>query len=295
MSPFAVLAARWFGVAPGTVRMITDGVNKTLRVVSDHDDAFVRFSPTSLHSRKALINEAALIATLREQDIPCCELVAIDGCSVHGPHIVNGLEYNVLLTHTIAGSVLASTAHDARAFGHSLARLHRTPIKGPTRMLAISGEGEIDPMIRPVFEELTGLVQQLSDTPSASDGICHGDAWLGNAINRDGTAVLFDFEFFGHGPLAYDIATFIWALRAEGNEAEALIYASFLEGYRGEYDLPLSEHDLRVNLLRKEINNIRFLCQNITMSHEVKVATAKFARDTLDFALGSRLSRFAWT
>ncbi|UQE03616.1 phosphotransferase enzyme family protein [Bradyrhizobium japonicum] len=295
MSPFAVLVARWFGVAPGAVRMITDGVNKTLRVVSDQDDVFVRFSPTSLHSHEALISEAALIATLREQDIPCCELVAIDGCSVQGPHIVNGIEYNVLLTQTITGCALAPTAHDARAFGHSLARLHRAPIKGLTRTLTINDGGEIDPIIRPVFEELTGLVQQLSDTPSASGGICHGDAWLGNAINRDGTAVLFDFEFSGHGPLAYDIATFIWALRAEGNEAEALIYARFVEGYRGEYDSPLSEHDLRVNLLRKEINNIRFLCQNITMSREVKVATARFARDTRDFALGSGLSRFAWT
>lgn len=54
MSPFAVLIAGWFGVAPDAVRMITDGVNKTPRVVSDHDDVFARFSPTSLHSREAL-------------------------------------------------------------------------------------------------------------------------------------------------------------------------------------------------------------------------------------------------
>src|SRR5690349_4537518 len=113
--------------------MITDGVNKTLRVVSDHDDVFARFSPTSLHSREALESEAALIATLRKQDIPCCELVDIDGISVLGPHMVSGIAYNVLLTRTIAGCALAPTAQDARAFGRSLARLHRAPIKGLAR------------------------------------------------------------------------------------------------------------------------------------------------------------------
>nr|WP_246729073.1 phosphotransferase [Methylosinus sp. RM1] len=275
--------------------MVTDGVNKNLRVVSDHNDVFARFSPTSLHSREELESEAALIATLRKHDVSCCELADIDGFSVLGPETVNGIEYNVLLNRTIPGCPLTPTAQDARAFGQSLAQVHRAPIKGPARTLAIDGGGEIDPAIRPVFRDLTDLVDQLSDESTAFHGICHGDAWLGNAINSDGKAVLFDFEFSGHGPLAYDIATFIWALRAVDDEEEAAIFASFVDGYRDEYDIHFSENDIRLNLLRKEINNVRFICQNIIMSREIKIATTKFARETLDFVLRGDLSRFAWT
>ncbi|WP_315766366.1 MULTISPECIES: phosphotransferase enzyme family protein [unclassified Bradyrhizobium] len=296
MTNFEALVAGWFDIAPGAVRMITDGVNKNLRVVSEHDDLFVRFSPATLHSRDELESEAALIASLRKHDVPCHELADIDGVSVLGPETVNGIEYNVLLSRTIPGCALTTTAQDARAFGQSLAQLHRAPIEGLARTLAINVNGgdDIDPAVRVVFRDLTDLVDQLADESAALFGICHGDGWLGNAINSDGKAVLFDFEFSGRGPLAYDIATFIWALRAEGNEDEAAIFASFVEGYRYEYDLNFSEDDMKLNLLRKEINNIRFLCQNITMSRDVKLATAKFARETFDFVLSGDLSRFAW-
>lgn len=85
MTNFEALIAGWFDVAPGAVRMVTDGVNKNLRVVSDHNDVFARFSPTSLHSREDIESEAALIATLRKHDVSCCDLAEIDGFSVLGP------------------------------------------------------------------------------------------------------------------------------------------------------------------------------------------------------------------
>jgi Ser/Thr protein kinase RdoA (MazF antagonist) len=292
---FEALVAGWFGVAPGAVQMVTDGVNKNLRVVNDHNDVFARFSPTSLHSREDLESESVLIATLRKHDVSCCELVDIDGFSVLGPETVNGIDYNVFLNRTIPGCPLTPTVRDARAFGRSLAQMHRAPIKGLARTLTINGGGEIDPAIRPVFRDLTDLVNHISDKSAAFHGICHGDAWLGNAINSDGKAVLFDFEFSGNGPLAYDIATFVWALRAVGNEEEAAIFTGFVDGYRGEYDIHFSEDEIRLNLLRKEINNVRFLCQNINMSREIKLATVKFARETFDFVLQGDFSRFSWT
>lgn len=130
--------------------------------------------------------------------------------------------------------------------------------------------------------------------PKVNIGICHGDAWLGNAIMRDGTAVLFDFEFTKVGALAYDIATFIWALRAEESEEKERIFNSFVEGYRGERDRGFRQDELKRSLLQKEINNIEFLGENVTMSREVGLATARFARETIDFVLGNEISRFSW-
>jgi Ser/Thr protein kinase RdoA (MazF antagonist) len=226
--------------------------------------------------------------------VPCCERADIDGRSILGPETVNGITYNVLLNRAIPGRALTPTGEDARAFGRSLAQLHRAAIKAPARTLALDGGGAIDPALQPVFRDLIDLADRLPDDPAAPQGLCHGDAWLGNAIAGDGKAVLFDFEFSGHGPLAYDIATFLWALRAERHADEVAIFASFASGYRGEHDAHLSEDALRLNLLRREINNIRFFSGHIPMSREIELAIAKDARETYDFVSSGDFSRFAW-
>ncbi|MBB4299428.1 Ser/Thr protein kinase RdoA (MazF antagonist) [Rhizobium leguminosarum] len=294
MNEFQDLVARWFGTTPDAVRMITNGVNKNLRVASDHGDVFARFSPASLHSRDCLKSEAALLACLGELGVPCCDLAKLDGASVIGPARVNDVEYNVLFSQAIPGVPLIANRQDAAAFGRSLAQLHRAPLNRPAAKFSRDIKGEIPSIIKPVFQELIELAGKSSRWSDALCGVCHGDAWLGNAIKRDGMAVLFDFEFAGIGPLVYDIATFIWALRAVGNANEYSVFNGFVEGYRSEHNVTFGEEQLRMNLLHKEINNIKFLCEHIAMSREVEVATARFARETLNFALSGGLSRYRW-
>lgn len=294
LTEFQTIVGDWLRVEPTEVQMVTDGVNKNLRATVDSQDVFLRFSPSSLHSRSELEAEAAALKKLHSMGLPCCEILDVGGRQTLGPVEVNEVEYNALINRAIDGSSLAPVPRDAKAFGRSLGQLHQVSADLP---IAGNGSGRtkrVDPVLEAVFNDLTELASTFDVNPEAEIGICHGDAWLGNAIMREGTAVLFDFEFMKVGALAYDIATFIWALRAESSEEEDRIFGSFVEGYRAECNKEFSEGELKNGLLRKEINNIVFLCENVTMSREVKVATARFARDTIGFVLSDEFSRFRW-
>lgn len=294
LTDFQTIVGAWLRVEPTQVRMVTDGVNKNLRATVDHQDVFFRFSPASLHSKIDLETEAAALKNLYSMGVPCCEIVEIDGRQILGPVKINEVEYNALANRAIVGSSLAPVPSDARAFGRSLSQLHQVSADLPIPRNVSDRAKRIDPVLQAVFNELIELASTFDVNLEAEIGICHGDAWLGNAIMREGTAVLFDFEFMSLGALAYDIATFIWALRAERSEEEDRIFRSFVEGYRSECTKEFSEAELKNGLLRKEINNIEFLCENVTMSREVKVATARFARETIDFVLSDEFSRFRW-
>ncbi|MBX4911925.1 MULTISPECIES: phosphotransferase [Rhizobium] len=294
MTDFQTIIGRWLQVDPTQVQMVTDGVNKNLRAMVDHQDVFFRFSPASLHSKSDLEAEAAALKKLYSMGVPCCEIVEVDGRQIWGPVKVNEVEYNALVNRAIVGSSLAPVPSDAKAFGRSLGQLHQVSADLPIPRNVSTRKKRVDPVLQTVLHDLTELANTFEVNPEAEVGICHGDAWLGNAIMRENTAVLFDFEFMKFEALAYDIATFIWALRADNNEEEDQTFRSFVRGYREECNKEFSEGELKNGLLRKEINNIEFLCENVAMSREVKVATARFARDTIDFVLSDEFSRFRW-
>jgi Ser/Thr protein kinase RdoA (MazF antagonist) len=71
------------------------------------------------------------------------------------------------------------------------------------------------------FEQIKG---QLSDW-----GFCHGDIWAGNARIAGDKLVLFDFDSFGLGWRAFDLATYRWHARLMGSEQPR--WDAFLNGY----------------------------------------------------------------
>jgi aminoglycoside phosphotransferase (APT) family kinase protein len=71
-----------------------------------------------------------------------------------------------------------------------------------------------------------------ANTPPAP---VHGDLRLENIINTWGTAVLLDWELFGLGDPALDVATFLHLSQAElGEDGEA----EWLEAYLARFDQP---------------------------------------------------------
>ena len=73
-------------------------------------------------------------------------------------------------------------------------------------------------------------------------GLCHGDLHPENVhFTEDGGATLFDFDCFGYGCRAYDLATFLWSryLFASSEQKRQRTWLAFLEGYERERPLPM--------------------------------------------------------
>lgn len=297
MTSFKSVLANLLGVLPRDIGMITDGVNKNLRIVADDLDLFARFSPSFLHSKSELENEVELLNALNAVSAPCCKPVSAKGQFITGPFRIEGVEYHLFLNETIVGDVLGPQLAGAREFGRSLATLHQAQVKKTLASRAPrSSTVQVPRNISFVFQELKQLVAAQNDrNGDGVIGICHGDAWLGNAKWSAGRAILFDFEYARVGPVVYDIASFIWAIQGlQDNDLQVAVYRSFVQGYRAVYDVSFDEDALKANVLRREIHNIEFLSAHIAMSMDVEAATAELAKATCALVLSDRFSKFAW-
>ena len=156
-----------------------------------------------------------------------------------------GVRYATLY-RSVPGKSLyqAPTEDNARAFGQLAAQVHaagndfatehrpgwdaQVLLTEPLHHLQLFlGEGDL----AFVTKAVEALAERLKGLP---EGFCHGDIDPGNVhFDEDGTARLFDFDFCGHGPLAYDLAAFHyeahWAQWDDG------MRRAFLEGY-GDLD-----------------------------------------------------------
>lgn len=140
-----------------------------------------------------------------------------------------------------------STLDDALAYGRQVALLHQAgdsyepaPERRPldsdylVRNRALSIEGMFDDeSSRSAARQLAEEVAVLLDASLAAGvdwGPCHGDTHGGNAHVDDDGPMLFDMEFAGPGPRAYDLATFNWSVaRSKRQETDA--WTNFLSGY----------------------------------------------------------------
>jgi Ser/Thr protein kinase RdoA (MazF antagonist) len=86
--------------------------------------------------------------------------------------------------------------------------------------------------LRPIFDTLP---RSLPDF-----GPIHGDVIRANAlVSNDGSVTVLDFDFFGPGWRAYDIATYLLTIR--GTPDEASFADAFLAGYNEVRPLPARE------------------------------------------------------
>jgi Ser/Thr protein kinase RdoA (MazF antagonist) len=74
-------------------------------------------------------------------------------------------------------------------------------------------------------------------------GIIHGDAIRANAlVAEDGSVTVIDFDWYGPGWRAYDIASYLLTIR--GSKDEQAFAEAFLSGYTAVRPLAAHEHAL---------------------------------------------------
>jgi Ser/Thr protein kinase RdoA (MazF antagonist) len=90
-------------------------------------------------------------------------------------------------------------------------------------------------------QELHALLQTLPKE-SPAYGIIHGDAIRANAlVGDDGSVTVIDFDWYGQGWRAYDIASYLLTIR--GSQDEQPFAEAFLSGYSAVR--PLTTHEYR--------------------------------------------------
>jgi len=91
-------------------------------------------------------------------------------------------------------------------------------------------------------QELHARLQALPKEPSTY-GIIHGDAIRANAlVGDDGSVTVIDFDWYGLGWRAYDIASYLLTVRGSPNEQE--FAEAFLAGYTAVRPLAEAEYGL---------------------------------------------------
>lgn len=277
--------------------VIVNGVNKALRVKTDEIDVFARFSPTNLHSRQDMEKEAEFLDRLAQAEAPSCRLYRHKNQPVCGPFVVGGTQYHLLFSETIHGREMIRTASDTKAFGQALGMIHALPLgraKYGGHQFADISTSPAPSRFHDILKELGDLAEAIRPTQTKRLGLCHGDAWLGNALKYEGEAVLFDFEFSHIGDMSYDVANFIWALRSEELSNQLELFGSFVEGYRQSFNVKYSSSELRKNIVQKEINNLVFLSDHVALSPEVTAASERFAKSTIEFVQHYEANDFRW-
>ena len=135
---------------------------------------------------------------------------------------------------------------DSRRFNLDFEHLIDEPLKNiapyfAQRLKAFEG-------LQQFCNELKSRVDDLLSSQQVSFGACHGDLHNANVHrSSSGVLTLFDFDCFGYGWRAYDLAVFRWqatgpvGLNGEGNAQAENHWAAFLDGYSRVRSLTLSE------------------------------------------------------
>jgi GNAT superfamily N-acetyltransferase len=128
---------------------------------------------------------------------------------------------------------------DARATPDITARLDQA-LAG---IRAVLGDGLIErAYLEACGQELHARLQALPKAPPAY-GIIHGDAIRANAlVGDDGSVTVIDFDWYGLGWRAYDIASYLLTIR--GSADEQPFAEAFLAGYRAVRSLAEAEYAL---------------------------------------------------
>lgn len=193
---------------------------------------------------------------------------------------------------SVEGDKIDATPDGMRRFGEAIASLHAAMparIAGKTRVLnpaeicrdALEALSDV-PGSHPAREMIAGHCLPALAACRADaivEGLCHGDAWTGNARLRGGRVAFFDFEDCAGGPLILDVGTALWHA-ADGDDGS--LARALLEGYERVRPLTPDER-ATVPLFVKlaEIRSLRFLARYCLLTEEAWAEAFRRAESVL--------------
>ena len=263
-----------------TIRFFHNGLNDTYKVENGTDTYYLRVYRYDWRSKDDINSEITLLNHLsKNKKISVAVPVKkIDGKFVTEINSSEGTRYAALFKSALGSK---KRLNDKRSFnyGKTVARIHKESDKlEPMNRLHIDLEHLLDePLkhVKPFLSKRKDDYRYLTETSKSLKkeirkvlskkkgewGICHGDFHGGNIhFNEKDDLTVFDFDCFGYGWRAYDIAVFLWACGSfsswskKDKTRRTRLWNSFLKGYNLERKL--SENELKAAYLFVPIRHI---------------------------------------
>ncbi|MCW0002155.1 phosphotransferase [Pararhizobium sp. YC-54] len=267
------------------IELVVGGVNRTYRVRTGKKSFYLRLYRASGRPLSQIIAEATLLTAFPDcADVGVSRPVATADRSAHILELAYGGSFrHACLFESVDGGQIALTPAGMAQFGASIAHLHLampTATGGEIRildpiaivqdtLLALSSIPQSQKILRAIEKDYLACLQR-TELHSIPAGLCHGDAWTGNARIHHGKVHFFDFDDFGHGPLVLDLGTAAWHFAHEESPNFADMFTSLISGY--EKIRPLSKIELDVLPLfigLAEARSLLFLARYCTLTDDL--------------------------
>jgi len=221
-----------YRLANPTCSLLAHGVNDTYSVTTNSKHYFLRVYRCAWRNRKHIASEVDMLNYLRADKQPVSYPIKCkNGAYVSRINAPEGIRYAVLFsdaTGTIPNFRKLAVCHQ---YGEIAGRMHESMdrCKKDVQRFDIDLKHLIDDSLDSISLILfnrskdmdflqkvgTELKSELCKLPTEKPfyGLCHGDHHGGNVHqDSDGRMTVFDFDCYGYGWRAYDVAVFRWSL-----------------------------------------------------------------------------------
>ncbi|ATU94079.1 phosphotransferase [Phyllobacterium zundukense] len=266
------------------LHLVVPGVNRTYRLHDEMGVSYLRLYREFGRPRPQIAAELDLLEVFPEQpEVEISRPIRTRDGALLIDLTFEDRHRQACLFRAIEGKDIDITPDGIKHFGQALASLHvamPTKIDGAVRRLdpsaigkdtleaikAISGSSgvseEIEHEFLTAFEKL--------QTRFLPQGLCHGDAWTGNARVNDGKVGFFDFDDFGQGALVLDLGTAAWHLHGENSSQRDHLIDALVSGYEKVRPLSDAEREsLPLFVQFAEVRSLRFLAKHCLLGEEM--------------------------
>jgi len=242
------------------ITFLKRGFNDTYMVEGEDDKYILRVYKHNWRSKKSIENELNLLNYLHEKGISVSIPILDNNRNyIHSINAIEGIRNLVLFSYAQGETVRKLTTELSYQIGYETSKIHLLTTHKTYQDVAFNFESNtifndcfktIVPILSNYKKELNYLhaLHQSFETifssinqNELSMGICHGDLQAENFHINENKITFFDFDFFGNGPLIYDIGVFIWY---DHKNKPIEIIKSFLKGYQSVKKLSKTELDL---------------------------------------------------
>ncbi|WP_342737673.1 phosphotransferase [Bradyrhizobium sp. B117] len=277
--------------------LMVPGANRTYRLRHDADVYYLRLYREAGRPREQIAAELTLLERFpKHPKIDVARPVPTQGGATLVELPFENRPRLACLFREIEGVEIEMTAPRMREFGEALAWLHVSmpmTVDGPVRKIDPVATGkDAQRAIKPIAggTALSQAIEQryfsafeASPYRVLPQGLCHGDAWTGNARVSDGRIGFFDFDDFGHGAFMLDLGTAAWHLREQGDQSDPLIDA-MLSGYEVVRTLSREERaTLPLFVQLAELRSLTFLAEHCVLNADMWLDVFRRAEKTLRF------------